>query len=198
VFGLYGALFDSDGTYQAMGRQKGFADMTQGDWTLAAFCGFFLAAACGFLAMGLRHAKALRQMISYLDKMPPESNRGLVLTREGVRVFIGVLHEKEMKYFMRRGVFELFLPWAEVEAWIRRSGSHSKSRGMIYYYGVVSKSLDKELGGTLEIHMKYFSQDQDALEKEIESHLGKPVEKSRGLEDFGGFARNLTGEDEPR
>lgn len=198
VFALFGVFSDSDGIYQAMGRQKALADVTAGDWVLAICCGFFFICACGFLVMGLRHAKALRQVIAYLDKMPPDANRGLILTQEGVRVFVGVLHEAEMKHFLRRGVFDVFLPWREIEAWIRRSGARSRSRGMIYFYGVVSKTLDKSLGGTLEIHVKYFAENQAALEREIEVRLGKPVEKGRGLEDMGALVRNLTGEDEPR
>jgi len=198
LYALWGIFFDPDDIYRAMGRQKTLADMTASDWTVAAFCGFFLLCGGGLLAMGLRHAKSLRQMIGYLEAAAPEANPGLILTPEGVRIFIGVMHEDQMKHFLRRGMFEFSLPWRDIDAWIRLSGVKSKSRGVIYYYRVVSKALDKRLDGTLEIHVKYFAENQEALEREIESHLGKPVEKSRGLENLSALMRNLTGEDEPR
>jgi len=197
LYALWGIFFDPDDIYRAMGRQKTLADMTASDWTVAAFCGFFLLCGGGLLAMGLRHAKALRQVIGYLEGQAPEANPGLILTPEGVRIFIGVLHEDQMKRFLRRGMFEFSLPWRDIDAWLRLSGVQSKSRGVIYYYRVASKVLDKRLDGTLEIHVKYFAENQDALEREIESHLGKPVEKSRGLENLSALMRNLTGEDKP-
>lgn len=198
LYAVWGIFFDPDDIYRAMGKQKTLADMTASDQTVTAFCGFFLLCGGGLLAMGLRHAKTLRQIIGYLQTQAPESSPGLVLTPEGVRIFVGVLHDDQVKYFLRRGMFEIFLPWRDIGAWIRLSGVQSKSRGVIYYYRVVSEALDKRLDGTLEIHVKYFAENQETLEREIESHLGKPVEKSRGLENLSALVRNLTGEDKPR
>ena len=126
--------------------------------------------------------QAYGDAVKILNSLANDCGREVVVTADAFGVFVGVLHDSDRHFFVKRGIMRVRLPWSSVKSWKFWAAATSASEGSTYthFYRIESDAdiLKDKSEKYILIKRSYLFNQEAELVDSVRRHFHGTVDTS--------------------